>query len=66
MPLTELVSTLGGPECLLGPAGEAGYDNRFFTELTDPFSDGVPFLSNWFELGLANRDLAFVDFVGVM
>lgn len=60
---------LGGAECLLGPAGEAGNDSRFFTELTDgddPFSGvGVAFFSNPDELGLANRDRAFVDFLGV-
>lgn len=62
----ELESTLGGPECLLGPAGDAENDSRFFADVTDPFSEGVPFFSDWFELGVANLDLAFVDFVGVM
>ena len=59
----ELVSTLGGPECLLGPAGEAGNERRFFAELPDAFS-GVPFFSR--PNGLGNRDLALVDSVDAM
>lgn len=67
--LGELLPTLGGPDCLLCPAGEAGYDSLFFTELTDgddPLSGvGVLLFSNPDELGLASRDLGFVDLVGV-
>ena len=58
---TELVSTLGGPECRLGLAGEAGNERRF---LADPFSGVVvPFSS---PNGLGNLDLAFADCVITM
>ena len=54
-----LILTLGGPECLLGPAGESENDSRFFAEPTAPFS-GVLLT------GLATRDLALVDSVEAM
>lgn len=61
--LTGVISTLGGPECLLFPAGDGENESRFFAEPADPLS-GVPFFSN--PNGLGNRDLAFVDCVGAM
>ena len=44
MSLIELLqSTLGGPECLRGPAGEAVNESRFFADSTNPFSRVPPF-----------------------
>lgn len=64
MSLTELESTLGGPECLLGPTEEGENESRFFAEPTDDSFSGVPFFSN--PNGLGSRDLALADCVGAM
>ncbi|KAG5611105.1 hypothetical protein H5410_022386 [Solanum commersonii] len=51
-------------QCLLGaPPGDAENDNRFFVELTLPFS-GVPIFSK--PKGLGKRDLARADSVAAM
>lgn len=61
----KLLSTLGGPECRLGLAGEAGYERRFFAVPREALSfSGVPFFSA--AKGLCNLDFALADSVGTM